>query len=124
MLAAARRLLDSERVDLRVGRIEDRLPDGPFDLVVAALVVHHLPGERKAELFRRVRSVLRPDGRFVMADVVLPDDPADATTPLSPGYDHPSGVAEQLEWLTRVGLSPSVTWSCRDLAVIAGARRS
>ena len=124
MLAAAGRLLDPQRVDLRVGGIEDPLPEGPFDLVVAALVVHHLAGERKAELFRNVRSVLRRGGRFVVADVVVPEDPSDAITPLSPEYDHPSSVAEQLRWLERAGLTATVTWSQRDLAVIAADRRT
>src|SRR4029077_14479785 len=28
--------------ELRVGRLEDPLPDGPFDLVVSCLAIHHL----------------------------------------------------------------------------------
>src|SRR5262245_14844460 len=39
--------------DLRVSRLEDALPDGPFDLVVSALAVHHLDGPGKADLFGR-----------------------------------------------------------------------
>ncbi|MCA1677861.1 MAG: class I SAM-dependent methyltransferase, partial [Actinobacteria bacterium] len=69
MLAAAGRLLDPDRVDLHSDRIEDPLPPGPFDLVVAALVVHHLEADDKAKLFQRVNSLLRPGGRFVLADV-------------------------------------------------------
>jgi tRNA (cmo5U34)-methyltransferase len=124
MLAAARRLLVPDRVDLRIGQIEDTLPRGRFDLVVAALVVHHLAGQRKAELFRRVESLLRPGGRFVLADVVVPEFADDAVTPLSPEYDHPSRVAEHLDWLGRVGLSATVTWARRDLVVIAADRRT
>jgi len=47
MLEVARDGLDA-RADLRVGRIEDRLPEGPFDLVASALCVHHLEGTAKA----------------------------------------------------------------------------
>lgn len=122
MLAAAGRLLDRERVDLRIGRIEDALPEGLFDLVVAALVVHHLRGEEKAGLFGRVCSLLRPGGRLVVADVVVPEHREDAITPLSSEYDHPSSVADQLIWLERVGLAPTVTWSRGDLVVIAADR--
>jgi len=122
MLAAAAQLLDSERVDLRVRRIEGALPEGPFDLAVAALVVHHLGGDRKAELFRRLHAVLRPGGRLVLADVVVPDDPQDAVTPLSPEYDHPSSLAEHLAWLERAGFSAAVAWSAHDLAVVSGER--
>ncbi len=124
MLAAASQLLEPERVDLRMGRIEDALPAGPFDLVIAALVVHHLQGHDKANLFRRVHSLLRPGGRFVLADVVVPEFPGDAITPLSPDYDHPNTVAEQLDWLEGAAFSASVIWERRDLAVIAADRRT
>ena len=118
MLAAAK----LPGADLRVSRLEDPLPDGPFDLVFSALAVHHLDGAAKADLFRRVTAVLEPGGRFVLADVVVPDDPADAVTPLSPGYDMPSRADEQLEWLREAGLDPLVAWAERDLAVIVALR--
>src|SRR5438874_7497059 len=38
--------------DIRLGRLEDPLPDGPFDLVVSALVVHHLDGPGKRDIIR------------------------------------------------------------------------
>src|SRR5207248_7049309 len=71
MLAYARRVLPAERADLRVGRIQADLPVGPFDLVASALAVHHLDDAEKAELFARVRGLLEPGGRFVLADVVV-----------------------------------------------------
>lgn len=120
MLAAAR----LPGADLRVSRLEDPLPDGPFDLVFSALAVHHLDGPGKADLFARVAAVLEPGGRFVLADVVVPDDPADAVTPLSPDYDLPSRVDEQLAWMRETGLEPSLVWAERDLAVIAAVRPS
>src|SRR5689334_19563028 len=40
MLAVARTVVPS--ADLRIARLQDDLPDGPFDLVVSALAVHHL----------------------------------------------------------------------------------
>ena len=95
-----------------------------MDLVVAALVVHHLEGDAKADLFQRVHSLLRPGGRFVLADVVVPEYPEDAVTPLSPNYDDPSAVSEQLDWLQAASLSPTVIWKRRDLAVIAADRRT
>ena len=121
MLEGARAALPAERVDLRLGRFEDPLPDGPFDVVVSALAVHHLDGPAKAELFGRVAAVLAPGGRFVLADVVVPEDPADVVTPLDEGFDLPSGVAEQLEWLAAAGLRAHVAWAHRDLAVIVGS---
>lgn len=120
MLAVARGRLPE--ADLRASRLEDPLPEGPFDLVFSALAVHHLDGPGKADLFRRVAAVLEPGGRFVLADVVVPDDPADAAAPLNPDYDVPSRAAEQLAWLREAGLEPSLAWAERDLAVIEAVR--
>jgi tRNA threonylcarbamoyl adenosine modification protein (Sua5/YciO/YrdC/YwlC family) len=122
MLAAAAEGLPEARVSLRLARIEDPLPEGPFDLVASALCVHHLSGAGKAELFCRIREALAPGGRFVLADVVLPDDPVKATTPLTPGYDRPSRLADQVRWLADAGLEPRVVWEQGDLAVVAAHR--
>ncbi len=118
MLASARAVLPAGQVCLRVGHLQDPLPPGPFDLVASALCVHHLTGRQKADLFRRIGQVLAPGGRFVLADVIVPEDPADAVAPLTPGYDKPSPLTEQLEWLVRAGLRPRVPWSSGDLAVV------
>ena len=104
--------------DLRVGRLEDPLPEGSFDLVVSALAVHHLDGAGKADLFARVADRLRPGGRFVLGDVVVPEDPADVVTPIDGVYDMPSTVADQLGWLDAAGLAPGWSWARQDLAVI------
>jgi len=116
MLAVARD--EVAGADLRVSRLEDALPDGPFDLVVSALAVHHLDGPGKADLFGRIAERLRPGGRFVLGDLVVPDDPADAVTPIDGVYDMPSTVAEQLSWLSDAGLTPRLSWSKQDLAVL------
>jgi len=120
MLSRARHALPD--ADLRVARLEDPLPAGPFDLAVSALAVHHLAGSAKAELFSRIADALRPGGRFVLADVVVPDDPADSITPIDGMHDVPSPVDEQLEWLLAAGLRPAVAWSRRDLAVLIADR--
>jgi len=116
MLAAAS--ADVAAADLRVSRIEDPLPEGNFDLVVSALAVHHLDGAGKADLFARVADRLRPGGRFVLGDVVVPDDPADAVTPIDGVYDQPSTVDDQVRWLAAAGLEAEVVWVRQDLAVI------
>jgi tRNA threonylcarbamoyl adenosine modification protein (Sua5/YciO/YrdC/YwlC family) len=119
MLAAARETLPPQRADLRVGRLEEPLPDQKFDLVASALAIHHLNDRQKAQLFARVAHALEPGGRFVLADVVVPADPGDAVTSLTPDFDRPSPVADQLRWLQQTGLAPQVTFSHKDLAVIA-----
>ncbi len=122
MLAAAGAALPGDRVDLVVARLEDSLPAGPFDLAASALCIHHLDGAGKADLFRRVRAVLRPGGRFVIADVVEPVDPADARVPLTEGFDKPSPLRSQLEWLAESGFEASATWAEGDLAVVLATR--
>jgi tRNA (cmo5U34)-methyltransferase len=113
MLAAA----DIEG-DLRVSRLEDPLPEGPFDLVVSCLAIHHLDAEGKRDLFHRIAAVLRPGGRFVFADVVVPQRDEDAVTPTTPGFDRPDPLADQLGWLREAGFEPETTWTWKDLAVI------
>lgn len=122
MLAAARRVLPAE-ADLRVARLQDPLPPGPFDLVVSALAVHHLDAAGKADLFQRVAHVLRPTGRFVLGDVIIPDDPSDIVTPIDGVYDQPSTVADQLAWLQAAGFTTTVAWLERDLTVLIGDLR-
>jgi tRNA (cmo5U34)-methyltransferase len=104
--------------DLRVSRLQDPLPEGNFDLVVSALTVHHLDGAGKADLFGRVADRLRPGGRFVLGDVVLPDDPADVVTPIDGVYDQPSSVDDQVRWLADAGFNAEVVWARQDLCVI------
>jgi tRNA (cmo5U34)-methyltransferase len=118
MLDHARGVLPG--ADLRVARLEDPLPKGPFDVVVSALAVHHLDGPGKADLFSRVATVLAPGGRFVLGDVIVPDDPADAVTPIDREYDTPSSAAEQLRWLADAGFRVDLAWEELDLAVLVG----
>jgi tRNA (cmo5U34)-methyltransferase len=120
MLARARGRLPGDRVDLRTGSLSDPLPDGPFDVAFSALTVHHLDGDGKADLYRRLAGVLGPGGRVVVGDVVVPDDPADVVTPIDADYDKPSSVRDQLDWLAAAGLRPRVAWAHRDLAVLVG----
>jgi tRNA (cmo5U34)-methyltransferase len=118
MLTAARDNLAGKRVTFHTGRLEQPLPAGDFPLITSALAVHHLTAAEKRDLYARVAAALRPRGRFVLGDVVIPDDPADNTIELS-DYDRPSPIGDQLDWLVDTGLEPHLCWSDKDLAVIA-----
>jgi len=123
MLEAARLALPEDRIEEIVVRpLEDPLPDGPFDLVVSALAIHHLESAEKRLLFRRIAEALEPGGRFVLADVIIPDDPSWAVSPLDSPYDRPNRLDDQLQWMGEAGLEPSVVWVCGDLAVVKGDR--
>jgi tRNA (cmo5U34)-methyltransferase len=120
ILDRAHSVLPADRVELRVARFEDHLPDNPFDLVVSVLAVHHLDGAGKADLFQRIAVRLTPSGRFVIGDFVVPEQPLELVTKLDPEYDHPNTVADQLRWLTEAGLEARVAWAHGDLAVLVG----
>ena len=120
MLARAGEVLPGAELIKR--RLEDPLPDGPFDLVVSALAVHHLDGAGKQDLFRRVHDVLRDGGTFVLGDVVVPEDPQDAQIEIDWVVDLPDGLDDQLEWLSAAGFEAEARWSWKDLAVVRATR--
>jgi tRNA (cmo5U34)-methyltransferase len=116
MLAA----IEVEGADFRRAELTDPLPDGPFDLVVSCLTVHHLDAAAKQDLFRRIAAV---GEWFVMSDVIVPEDPADAVAPMTPDYDWPDTLDDQLAWLREAGFEPEPTWVRGDLAVVRARRR-
>jgi tRNA (cmo5U34)-methyltransferase len=102
--------------------LEDELPPGPFDVVYSALAIHHLAADAKRDLFGRIASVLRPSGRFVLGDVVVPARAEDVVIDVSDDVDVPDTLADQLRWLGEAGFSAEPTWVCRDLVVVAADR--
>jgi tRNA (cmo5U34)-methyltransferase len=118
MLEAARRRFAGQRVEFREAQLTEPLPPGPFDLVVSALAVHHLWAAEKAALFARIAEALAPGGRFVLGDVVVPEDPANAVTPLTSDHDRPDTAADQLNWLAAAGFEATVVWRPGDLVVL------
>jgi len=112
MLNRARERLPG--ADLRLARLEGPLPEGPFDLVISALAVHHVDAEGKRRLFERVARVA---DAFVLGDVVVPERPEDAVIDIDGVYDVPSSVAEQLSWLREAGFDADASFVRADLAV-------
>jgi tRNA (cmo5U34)-methyltransferase len=108
MVFRARELVD----DVQLARMEDPLPDGPWDLVISVLSVHHLSDDQKQLLFRRVREQSRA---LVLGDVVTADV---QVASLEPGVDFPDSAAELAEWC-----GGEVAWAADDLAVVAADYR-
>ena len=115
MLRRARERLP--RADLRLQRLEDELPPGPFDLVVSALAVHHLDGAGKRELFSRVAEALRPGGVFVLGDVVVPAGGHEGPIEIDWVMDKPDSVELQLAWLREAGFEVEASSVRVDLAL-------
>jgi tRNA (cmo5U34)-methyltransferase len=103
MVFRARELTDQ----VRLARMEDPLPDGPWDLVISVLSVHHLDADGKRDLFRRVREQSRS---LVIGDVVTADV---QIASLEPGVDFPNRAEDVAEWC-----GGEVVWEADDLAVI------
>lgn len=86
------------------------------------LAVHHLDGPATVNLFYRVASVLAAGGRFVLADLVVPDNTNDVVTPIDGIDDTPSSLADQLNWLPATCLRTEVNWQHRDLAITTSTK--
>jgi SAM-dependent methyltransferase len=89
MVFRARKTYD----DVQLARIEDPLPDGPWDLVISVLSVNQLDDEKKQALFRRVKNHARA---LVIGDLFEGDQ-----------------LEHMLEWS-----GGEITWQSGELAVI------
>jgi tRNA (cmo5U34)-methyltransferase len=103
MVFRARELYD----DVQLARIEDPLPEGPWDLVIGVLSIHHLTAEQKQNLFRQVREQAKA---LVIGDVVQADV---EVTPIEAGYDFPEAASDLAEWS-----GGEIVWERDDLAVV------
>ncbi|MGC1851251.1 MAG: class I SAM-dependent methyltransferase [Solirubrobacterales bacterium] len=82
--------------DVQLARMEDPLPDGPWDLVISVLSVNDLTDDQKKALFRRVREHSRS---LVIGDRFESDQ-----------------LDNLVEWC-----NGEVTWRADDLAVVRAA---
>jgi tRNA (cmo5U34)-methyltransferase len=94
-------------IEVRLARMEDPLPDGPWDLVISVLSVHHLPDAGKRDLFRRVREHARA---LVLGDVV---EASGGTIALEEGVDFPAPASSLAQWS-----GGEIAWQSGDLAVV------
>jgi tRNA (cmo5U34)-methyltransferase len=126
MLGEARARL-GDRARYVEGDLTDPLPAGPWDAVVSALAIHHLPDEGKTSLFTRVREGLAAGGLFVNAEQVAAATPEldehylrhheTCARALGTGdeewagalermrHDRKASVEQHLDWLRRAGFA-------------------
>jgi len=95
-------------IEVQLARMEDPLPDGPWDLVIGVLSVHHLSADGKRDLFRRVREQSRS---LVIGDVVKAET---QRTPIDPEHDFPEDADELADWC-----GGEIVWRDGDLVVIS-----
>jgi tRNA (cmo5U34)-methyltransferase len=152
MLARARaKLADAgARIQLHQGDISQVAFDGgPFDAVISAIAVHHVPPPDKPGLFQRLYDVLRPGGVLVLGDAFQAATPALSEryraiskasleregiveTPVYTAYrsrnSQPSGgssahLQAYLQWMEQAGFhNVDCVWKYLARAVVCGER--
>ena len=93
--------------DVQLARMEDPLPEGPWDLVIGVLSIHHLRSDQKKNLFRQVREQARS---FVIGDIVKAEV---QIAPIDKDYDFPEAAEDLAEWC-----GGEIAWQADDLAVV------
>jgi tRNA (cmo5U34)-methyltransferase len=99
--------LREEYDGVQLARMEDPLPDGPWDLVISVLSVHLIPDDAKRTLFRRVREHAKA---LVIGDVVKAEP---QVTEVDPSVERLDTADELAEWC-----DGEITWTADDLAVV------
>ena len=99
--------------DVSLARMEDPLPDGPWDLIISVLSIHRLDDEQKQNLFRRAKENSKT---LVIGDFVALPTGEGAT--MVDGTAYP-GTAEHLaKWA-----GGEIAWAKDDLVVIVADYR-
>ena len=149
MLAQARAKLAAfeARLQLCQGDISQTVFPGPFDAVVSAIAVHHVPPPSKPILFHRLYPALHPGGVLVLGDAFEAATPAlgdtyrrliaaelarrGVDTAASDAYRNRSGpsggastqVQAYLRWMQQAGfVNVDCVWKHFGRAVVYGER--
>ena len=132
MMARAReRFADDPRVTVRRGDLADPITEfGTFDAIVSGFAIHHLPDERKRELFGEIADQLSPGGVFANLEVVASASPtrhAEFLASIGRTADDPedclASVHDQLGWMRDAGLTDvDCLWRWRGFALLVGAK--
>jgi len=124
----------------------DPVDGGPWDVVVSALAIHHLPDEGKRRLTLAIGRALRPGGLFLNADLVagetaleqetltalhieamrargLAEDEIQDRVRRHRENDTPARLSDQLAWLREAGCSEVwAPWRYLHQALMVGLR--
>jgi SAM-dependent methyltransferase len=135
MLAKAKeRFAGNGRVQVKEHDLNQPLPQqwGKFDVVCSSFAIHHLPHERKRELYREAFDVLNSHGIFCNLEHVSSATPGVRRRfweemGSRPEDEDPSNklldVETQLRWLREIGFEDvDCYWKWRELALLIGKK--
>jgi trans-aconitate methyltransferase len=80
----------------------------PVDLVTVVMTMHYLPEERARALYRDVRTVLRPGGLLVVADLMPHDDVPSVMNRLHPAADEAAAGLAWTRWWADIAAEPAL----------------
>lgn len=108
------------------GDFHERLPDGPFDVVLAVGVMHTMAPERAASLLQRVAGRLRPGGVLLIRTMLRNHGPASAMFAVQMLVAGTGGDTHRLEdyqaWLHRAGLEEAEVVPLDDGTMLLSVR--
>jgi len=128
------RFASSPRVEIVNHDLERPLPDlGTFDAVVSSFAIHHLPHERKRQLYEEIWTVLESGGVFCNLEHVAAVSPGAherflGAMGITAADEDPSNklldMETQLRWLREIGFADvDCYWKWRELALLVGRKR-
>ena len=128
------RFASSPRVEIANHDLERPLPDlGTFDAVVSSFAIHHLPHERKRQLYEEIWTVLESGGVFCNLEHVASVSPGAherllGAMGITAADEDPSNklldMETQLRWLREIGFADvDCYWKWRELALLVGRKR-
>jgi len=146
---AKQRLREHHNVRFVLADIYDFAFDGPYDIIVSSLALHHvITDQDKKEVYRKIFRSLGPGGSFYNADLVLGSDEElqerymtqwkafmyqnfprkeidNVQVPRYHQEDSPAKLVDHLAWLREVGFSGvDVVWKYYNFAVFGGKKTS
>ncbi|PYQ75307.1 MAG: methyltransferase [Acidobacteria bacterium] len=128
------RFASSARVEIANHDLERPLPDlGMFDAVVSSFAIHHVPHERKRQLYEEIWTVLESGGVFCNLEHVASVSPGAherflGAMGITAADEDPSNklldMETQLRWLREIGFADvDCYWKWRELALLVGRKR-
>jgi len=118
-----------------------------YDAIIAVLCIHHLNPSQKQDFFKKIHSILKPDGIFIIADIIKFDS-QDETKQKEDEWKHflvenlsekeaqywfdnyleedlPDSVPDQIKWLRQAGFTQSqCIWQHINYAIIKAKNES